>query len=524
MSKPNKIKRKHTLRKITRLEFSTTHYSGIQYPSDMFYVDLANKLYPKIHDVFSEQADFTFEDSKRAAITLACYVEDLVAGNGVWAAFISLYKKKYEKHFPFYDIENDASLYPYDDEMPSFHAVLFLLWYVANEANPESILNPNNPALRQLALEFIPDLIDAYEDAPDTPPARPMFMTEEEIGVPLFYQVRNVCSWLCERCYLTHINNGEAILDEFVDFIYQITQSHGEDESIVEYAVNSFVPMNALIGPLAIPAYEWLAEIVDLYHEPEEEVFLPILSTIKSRPYAYYRYVTVGEKELVLEDFSGERYSLSSFTMPGEKFPAEIIPGNSTLLSLVYFDGVWLMNGIASLSLPAKLYNKYKQAYNEKGEQRRLAYESIIKNLGGQRLGVCGSYNEYMKLAFGNDELPGGGDPKLIDEVRAASNLLYFLNADGSMSILPEFAPCVKIKDNPYYDESKALRQGLALILDHSISTSEMRDYIIKNKLIPDAALNSAVSVEVGRKLFQENIHFLNDYSDRDTMPFVVEM
>ena len=57
-----------------------------------------------------------------------------------------------------------------------------------------------------LAMALMPDLAKAYEDAPDTP-ARPMLMPEEEIGEPLFYQVRSLCAWLCDRCYLTHIND-----------------------------------------------------------------------------------------------------------------------------------------------------------------------------------------------------------------------------------------------------------------------------------------------------------------------------
>lgn len=51
-----------------------------------------------------------------------------------------------------------------------------------------------------------------------------------------------------------------------------------------------------------------------------------------------------------------------------------------------------------------------------------------------------------------------------------------------------------------------------------------MREYIIKNKLIPDAALSSVISVEAGRELFQKNIRFFNDYSDRDTLPFVADV
>lgn len=115
-----------------------------------------------------------------------------------------------------------------------------------------------------------------------------------------------------------------------------------KDKGAEKYALESFMPMNALIGPLAIPAYEWLAEIVDLYHEPEEEGYVAILSEVKSRPYEYYRYVTVGESELVLEDVGGRKLTLSASTIPGEKFDSEVAPGKSALMSLVF----WMACGL----------------------------------------------------------------------------------------------------------------------------------------------------------------------------------
>ena len=144
MSKSKKIKPKVAPSKITRLEFCATHFNAEQFPSDMFYVGLANRIYPTIQKVFSAQPGFTTEVSKRMSIILACYVEDLVSGSGVWAAFTSLYKKKYGNSFPFYNIREQSSIFLYNDEFPSFHAVLFLLWYVANGVNPETVLNPNN--------------------------------------------------------------------------------------------------------------------------------------------------------------------------------------------------------------------------------------------------------------------------------------------------------------------------------------------------------------------------------------------
>ena len=59
---------------------------------------------------------------------------------------------------------------------------------------------------------------------------------------------------------------------------------------------------------------------------------------------------------------------------------------------------------------------------------------------------------------------------------------------------------------------------GLQLIMDHDLATSEMRQYIIDNNLIPDAAMQSVESEKAGKELFQNNMRFLNDYMSRDSM------
>lgn len=524
MSKSKKAKPNFAPSKITRFEFCATHFNAEQFPTDTFYIGVANKIYPIVHKVFSTQPAFTDRVSRRMAIVLACYIEDLVSGTGVWAAFTSLHKKKYGKKFPFYNLRESVSTYPYDDEFPSFHAVLFLLWYVTNDVNRETVLNPNNPALRMLAMSLMPELVKAYEDAPDTP-SRPMIMPEEEIGVPVFYQIRRLCAWLCDRCYLTRINDKETVTEDFEDFINNMFQSVGNKEAGARsYALESFIPMNAKIGPLAIPAYEWLAEIIAVSHEPEEKMYIPILASIQSRPYEYYRYETVGESTLTLLDSNGETLTLSASTMPGNKFGRDIAPGKSALLSLVHFDGVWLMNGIGMHGLAHEVFDECQKTLLEKKKQRKDTYKYLLKAFGKQHIGVCKSYEEFMKLAYGDNDSEANCDPKIIADIRDAGNLLYFLNQDGTITLLPGWGSSVKIKDNPYYDEEEAKHDGLALIFNHSLSTPEMRNYIIKNKLIPDAALTSVISPEAGRELFQNNISFFNDYSDRDTMPFVADI
>ena len=517
MSKSKKIKSAPPSPKITRLDFSATHVNGLQLPTDMFYVGLANKLCSIVHKFLSSNAVFTSEVSKRMAITLACYVEDLVARSGVWAAFTSLYKKKYKRRFPFYNVREQSFIFPYDDETPSFHAVLFLLWYVGNDAKPEIMLNPNNPGLRMLAITLMPDLNKAYDEAPETV-ARPIIMPGGEDRCALFYQIRGLCEWLSSRCYLTRIVDEAKAAGGLKDFLGQLDLAGGDfDDDAQAYAARVFLSMNTRIGPLAIPAYEWLAEIIGLYHEPEEEQFLPLLNALKSLPYDFYRYASMGERELVIMNSRNKKFVLSADTMPLGVFPPEVAPGKSTLISLVFLDGVWLMNGIALQALPEQVYKEHRDNLRKSRKQGKESYQFLMKAFGNQRMGVCGSYDDYLKLVYGGDVPAAAGDSDLADAIRKAGNVLYFLNSDGNVSMLPGWASYVKIDGNPFYDAGKASKGGLAIILNHSLTTPELREYVIKHKLIPDAALNSMISPEIGRQLFQQNIRFLNDYSSRDT-------
>lgn len=510
-------------RLITRLDISKTHPSGAPLPTDMFYVGIANKVYPIVEKSFRKLPCYTPALSKQMAITLTCYVEDLVSGAGVWEAFTSLHKKKYGKKMPFYD-DGSLEIMPYSDDYPSFHAVLFLLWYVANLSDSKTILHPNNHALLKLALDLIPILVCAYDDAPDTI-SRPKLLPEEVIGYPLFFQVRDLCEWLTTGCYLTRVKDMAETTRDFENFInHAIGDAKNFDNDALRYAISSFVPMNTLIGPLAIPAYEWLAEIISLQPAPGEEKYLPILKSIESRPYAYYQFAKVSETEAVLKSVDGKKLTFSAETMPNGKFDNQVVAGNSAMLSIVYFNGVWLMNGISFLSLPPELFEEGIKEHHEKVKQRKAVQKFYRKQFGNNRIGVCGSYEEYLKLAFGDNIPPINSDPKLIADMRDVNNLVYFLGEDGDFRLLPGWGTALKIKDNPYYDVVDAKLSGTAMILTHSIINSEMRRYIIDHNLIPDAAFNSLESPQDGEFIFQDNIRFLCDYCDRDTLTIGMEL
>lgn len=521
-NKPKKNRRGAVMNAITREDFSATHYMGCSQPSDYFYARLANKLYSSVKEELDNYEGLAPDTSKRLAITLACYVEDLVAGTGVWAAFSSIHQRKYGKKLPFYNVR--GTLFGYEEDRPSMQAVQFLIWYELCNGKPGTIINPNNPGIQMMALTLMPDLAMAYEEAPETP-ARPELLPEDKAGVPLFFQIRQMCQWLCDGCYLTRIHDRNNVTDDFDKFIGNLIEStHNYDGEAKAYASEAFVPLNARIGPLAIPAYEWLAEILDLYHESGEEPFIPILKEIKSLPYQTFRYVSLNKDEAEIENVLGEKFTLSAATMPGEKFPSKVKAGDSAVMSIVRFGGKWSMNGLSLESLPPQMFEETRKKVLAEKKMQKENYNRLYKAFGRRRIGVCASYDEYLQIAFAGKVPEVCTDVEIPEDIRNADNLLYFLKDNGMVSLLPDWGDCVKTDGNPYYDPQEAAEEGRMLILDHRMTSSEMRDYLIKKKLLPDAALNSMISPEAGKELFQRNMRFINDFLDRDTMPFATNI
>lgn len=516
---PKLLKYKPKKSIISIQDFRDTHIYGAGAKSDPFYTKLANDLYVKINDVFKTQQSLTEDHSKRAALSLAAYLEDLVSGSGIWAAFTSLHKKKYGKKLPFYE-ENDLfSSAPYDDEVPSLAAVRFILWYVANDATmPDIILNPQNPGIGLLAVELEEMLLNAYEEAPESP-ARLGILPESVMFKSAFFQIRDLCEWLCTRCYLTRAWDTEKLTSGLRTFMEQLFKIDKNDEFTdkANYGVESYLPFNALIGPLAITPQEWLAEIMELYPADDEEKYIPIVRDLISRPYQFYQYKELHKENAIIVNQEGEEMQLSAYTMSGECFPELIKTGSTAFMSVVYYDGRWVINSVGLQPLPDEIFEKAQAEYNEKKHKETDSYDILTKKLK-KRMGVCGSYDEYMSLINKDDSWKEKIPEKEYKDLTSADNIIFFLNTNGTVSLLPDYGDCVKVRGNKYYDKESAEENAISLIFNHDLGTQEFRQYIVDKKLIPDAMLNSFVSEKAGKKLFQDNIRFFNDYSNRNTV------
>ena len=496
---------------ITLADFRAHHYNGFDMSTDGYYVWFANKLFKVVRKFFGNDDRFDSKIQRKLVLTLTCYVEDLVSGQGVWQAFVSLHKKKYGRELPFFETDDEY----YSREFPCLQAVRFLIWYVLNSTSSDTLLNPCNPAAELLALAIFPMIEEGYDEAPDTV-GRIRIVPEEKIGVPVYYQVRNLCMWLVDRCYLTKVADSRTLADNLTPLAEKFGNLEDDDfEHRKAYIADAFLPFNVNIGPLAIRAYEWLAEIMDICHDPEEEEFMPAVNELKSLPYSFYEYVEIGKDSAVLCNLDRERMEMSAYTMPDGVIPSHVKAEDSAFMSLVYFDGKWMLNGIGAQGLSGEAFDKAYALWEEKKSAMESSFAALMKGLRNKRIGVCANCDEYLA------HFPTAGkqeDMDIPEDIRDCDNLLYFVNTDSTVTILPNWGDVVKLRGNKYYDKKEAAMTGLQLIMDHDLATSEMRQYIIDNNLIPDAAMQSVESEKAGKELFQNNMRFLNDYMSRDSM------
>ncbi len=491
-------------RLISRLDFSNGHYLKSQFDSDMYYVGVANELSSMLSQALDKPSQV-----KELSLILTHYLEDLVSGTGIWQAFVSLCRKKYGRSLPFYEIEESNSL-----DFPCQQAVNFLLWYYMDGIRENTFVNPQNPFIEELATMITHYLLIAYDEAPDEALVTG-FSGDDESIVPLYYQVRNYCLWLCEDCYLTKMKDFDEMVYSLADELAALFGEDVDDDQIV-YGAHSYLPFNSKIGPVNVSVLDWLKEILICEEDVNTPEIAGLIQEMQSIKYNVYKYEKVGEDWATLIDVEGNnKYELSAFTLPDMLMPSNVKEGDSCITSLVYYNGKWNVNGISSLDMDGKAFDEFKENFKREKTGKKATYDYLMKKLNNNPIGVVSDFEELSTLL----ELPEE-DYNVGTDIDQSSwtEILYFINKDSAISLLPDCAGCVKIKGNKMYDKERAKQEGVSLILNTNMSTEEMRNYLIDNNLIPDAAIKSIISEEAGHKLFQENISFLNDYASRDDL------
>ena len=468
---------------------------GIISPSDDYYVQLSNKILSIIDN--SSDKDIFDEKIKRIiAVNIAAYFEDVISGFGLWRAFVKLYNDMYGKFLPFYEIYDDEY---FEDEINMFD-VLFLLWCFLqrNEIDNEvsRFLNPENPVLTFLAFEIFSLLDNEYETAPENESINKYIHVIDHSND--FISARELLYWLHYDCYLSmsypkqDLNKQlEMLEDRKTDKFYR------ENEDLLKYSFEKALIFTSTCSPLALHAKDWMAQI--LAGTPKEEGF----KSIVFKQIDNYHIIDSGAETFTIINAERDKFIVSLDSLNN---PPSMKKENFIMCALVFFNGLWHVNGFASFASD----NRELVSTNDKSklmDNNKKTYDYVLKTTKKpiRYFADAHELKIIMKQLF-----PETDENKFIPvNFKNAKNFVLFVHPEIGLSFYPDLALHINDSNNPYYNKEIVEMEGLQVLSGLYELPKQLIEYLIDNNLLKDIALNSLHGREYGNKQVQENLRFI---------------
>lgn len=474
------------------------HLLPLLCPTDVFYVKYARKLRDKI-----KKADFerklALEDMTEIALTLTYYLEDVVSGLGVWRSFIMEHKRMYGRYLPFY--ETDEEHY-YVDEINEAD-VRFLIWMIFQKRNSGMIVNPENSYMQRLAQEVFGVLDEDFEMVPVNNDL--LEAMKNPVLYQDFYNLKTLMIQVCCMSYLFYYFTAQH-RDRVVQQVNRIV-GEGQPLSVIEYMAESFLGVHEKTGPLAMKPQFWIGRMLEYWDMNEEANAVKQMENRELQPYFV---VENDHQRILLEDWQGQHFELmASDLLQGE---ADKVTKRKVMLgSLVKYKDHWYPNGGVSWLKQEDRFLKYREQKQSAQKQKELITDKVLRLNQNCPFLFFEDYSAMKKWIGENlkDEFQNTDTPELSEAHEQEKNLVAFVSPETGFLVLPGGACCVCHPDNPYYQADEAGAYAIKVLFDPHYSASEMVRCLVREKLLPDAALFSEISEERGKQLLQDNLDFL---------------
>ncbi|MDR0829938.1 MAG: DUF3843 family protein [Prevotellaceae bacterium] len=469
--------------------------------SDIYYARLANNILKTLmHD---EAVTSNFEPYllKRIALHSAAYLEDVISGLGLFAAFRSLHQKLCGRKLPFVSLDEEDY---YDDEINQ-PDIQLLVWFIKQEDSNEQeedgvrFTNPDNPVLEYISNLIMDILEDEYENAPEN---NSLFvLLHSDIEFDSYFQFRELLHWLHYNSYLSMQYPKRECQEEIESLLKSKNETISKNKEQFIYSTQVTRIFTKVCSPLAITAAEWLKEITT------NDSLKGILDAVELRPHSTYEIVHHFGKEVKIHPVDDE-----NDIMYLDANSADGLEKNRYLLaSLVFFNNLWQVNGFAAF-LSSDKKEKLKKIDKENSNEDNIlfTYEEIMKHTKNKPLIMFKDFDEY--LVFWKKVFP---DTPNIDEfvknniLKDKKNLLLFSDNKYGTTILPDAASWIKSPNNKLYNKEKAEEYAVSILFGATPATFVLISYLIENNLLPDACVNSLLGKERGRQLVAENEWFI---------------
>lgn len=481
--------------KISHADWRLSHFLPSASPSDAYYTKLANKLFDLI-SFNGIDPRFTALDLREITLSIASYFEDVISDVGLWRTFVTTHKELYGRYLPFYYIDEEEYLL---DEI-NLQDIFFLLWAGAQRHNEDSILNPENPNLIQLATQIYNFLDAEFEKAPINTQ-----LVEGMLKPYWFIDFFNLKEWLNYAYDNLSLLQDPLMFDHELEEEQKLEPIFGDSESMLVYTVSSILTLNAKIGPLALTTPQWMSRLLRLKGMENEAA---MLDSIECKPVAVYLIKEYDAEVVTLESIAGDILTLARNSF--SELPDETLQTSKLFIASLARSNhspYWQLCGDSTWMSQSDLFIQSQQDERHSKECSQIMRDKLLAANDNHPLLYFADYQEMKQFIATHIGFADG----FVDteEMKDQTMIVMYIQPDGTLSTVPNKAPCIKDDRNPFYDPKIADKEAMSFIFYFEMTTSEMAHYLVDHNMLPDACLNSLHGPEHGRELVQQNIGFL---------------
>lgn len=477
------------------------------YPTDTYYVPLANKIFKMLVKDFKGRDILDTETLGQIARKTTWYFEDIVADMGMWRSFSELCRKLYGYDVPLFHEEEEY----YADE-PSLNAVRYIVWDVVSELHEDMSIYPDTGKVADLSRAVFNFLNSEFENAPVNTDGKNDIKAVIEHAQEGFDELRESLSWILAGNYITR--NFTYYNDEAED-VKKLTGNPFDslDASMKSYYIKTRNYFYYKTGALALLSYQWLADLARVNGMEKAQKALDGIEVLDTDA---YRYKAKDDTWLHMEGVKGREFDIRAkeLNLPEEALKAE----DGCLGQFIFYNGEWHLNGILSSYHFGDKFEEMKvETINP--EDKILGTEKILKATGGKRLLYYKDTHEMMedlksKGLFAKEQtFPFEDNPDckrpcfFVNEEDKKDNMYFGFN----------FETYINDPANPYYDAMEAKEDAVTILWENA-APRELVDYLIDNNLLSDVADSELFLKNSSAKDKKADMHFMVRYTRRNNL------
>ena len=492
---------------ITAADLRSHHINHRPYATDMEYVMVARNLYKVIKSLIHDRY-VTPVVAKDLAIRLTLHLEDTVADAGVWRGFCTGHHRLYGRWLPFLWNNDDIAL-----DVITPESCTFIVWMTFTNHDSLRYVSPLMPAISTLGKEMFRYLNGLFDD---------MTINEEltdDISSKLvlddFYKMRDVLTWLCDPngCYMSYWDvTMEGMAQE-----YKAAQQHLSQEKHITYQVRSVFPFKEKVGPLAILAQEWYADMLHGNADSNIRRYAEVVRRMEFKRFDTYKIEKIKDNVFTLRGVDDKQIQILSAELGIN--PENMKEDTNMLISsFVFYNGKWESTGITALQHSGKEFKDVIKTHHDSVDNRereKEIYQRFIDKNKGQRIYYFRNFKEFTNWHDGifMAEVSGKLFETFPKEMKQSNQLLVYLPTDGGLEIAVDVCAPLHDKNNPFYGEKEAKDIGISY-LDMDCLRGECLRYMINSGMLRYLSFPGG-DPEHSNKTAQENIDFLLRYYKR---------